>query len=534
MKLVEKKGLFYRFTSRHLLIFYLLGIISYLALGKIEDPDIWWHLRTGQYIIEEGVFPFQNIFSYSASSHIWIAYSWLTEIIFYNISLLGLNWLIFFKAFLIVSTFTIVLNITYRASHKNFNLSVLITSLMAYISSGSWLERPQLFSFLFTAFFVYILRAFEYEEKKLLWFIPLITFLWVDLHIYFVVGIGMLFIYLFSSLVKEWNLSGEEKEKEKRKRRTLAKVTVVSLLVCFINPYTYRIFLEVFRLASEQWARKNVMELQSPNFHHIRNLFFEVMLFLSIFSLSISKRRPSLVDLVLFFGFTYQALYAIRDLPFWCIVVAPILCSHLGDTFIYFKKNQHLLKNEGKINISQARIFLFIDNFLKRFYPFINWFLAGILIGVIFSRFPIDKSPESCVGKGRFPIQAVKFIKENNISGEMFNPFNWGGYLIYTLYPEWKVSVDGRTQSYGDTFLEDYDMVHNLSIGWEKKFEKYNANFVLWMRKSPLTEVFLLMEDWKLVYSDDMAVIFIKNIPQNREIIDKYEENAKINMQKSK
>ncbi len=528
MGLEERKGVFYKLKAKYLVIIYLFGFVFCLALKKYSCCDIWWHLRTGQYIVSQKIFPFCNTFSHTALFHPWIAYSWLTEIIFYYVSILGFNWLILLKTCLIIITFMVVLKTTYLASNKNFNLSVLITLFMMHVSSGSWLLRPQLFSFLFTAFFVYILNKFEYDnDTKILWFIPLIMLFWVNLHIYFVVGLFLIFIYLFCSVFKGWFLFGENEESEIKKQRLLLKITLISLFVCFINPYTYRIFIEVLRLTGQQWARSNISELQSLNFHCNRVFLFEIMFFILIFSLSVAKKRPSLITIILFITFTYQALYSVRDLPFWAIVMAPIIGRHLGDFFIELKGNQNFVEDETLIDLSQKSPFG-----EQRIYFLTNWVLLGALIVTIVSFFPRDAKLESCVNMKDFPVGAVTFIKENRLPGKMFNSFNWGGYLIYSLYPEWKVFVDGRTQAYGDEFLTECSDIWSLSLGWEKKFKKHEVNFVLWPRKLPLTEVFLLMNNWKLIYFDDIAVIFIRDIPQNRVFINKYEKKVKEKIKK--
>ena len=530
MKLEERTSIFYKFKTKYLLVSYLFGFVAYLSLRKIGSLDLWWHLRTGQYIVSQKVFPYRNIFSHSAPSHFWIAYSWLTEIIFYYVSIIGFNWLLILKTCLMLSTFVIVFKTTYESSYKNFNLSIVITLLMAFVSSSSWVMRPQLFSFLFTAFFVYILHKFESNgEKKILWFIPLIMLFWVNLHVYFVIGFFLVLVHLLGSAFRSWFLSGENKEEEIKKRKVLFKIIAVSLFVCLINPYTYRIFWEVIRLFGQHWARENITELQSPNFHSIIPMFFEIMLFLLIFSLSVAKKRPSFVELVLFSAFTYQAFYSLRDLPFWAIVMAPMLGRYLGEFLIYFKKSKNLVQNKIQIDVSEN----FIDKFLKKTYPFINGFLLVLLIGVIGCSFLKNKKFESCVDIKYFPLGAVEFIKENNLPGRMFNSFNWGGYLIYSLYPEWKVSIDGRTQAYGDKFLTDYSAIWELSMGWEKRFKEHKINFILWPAKTPLTEIFLLINDWKLIYFDEVAVIFIKDIPQNRGIIRKYNEKVRIKMEKA-
>jgi len=118
------------------------------------------------------------------------------------------------------------------------------------------------------------------------------------------------------------------------------------------------------------------------------------------------------------------------------------------------------------------------------------------------------------------PVGAVDFIEEHqgSLPGEMFNSYNWGGYLIWRLYPRYRVFIDGRTDIYDDAFVGEYLKVVWLSEGWEEVLERYKVNFILIERASVLAK-FLnsgLARDWRLAYEDEMASIFVRTSAEKR------------------
>ena len=122
----------------------------------------------------------------------------------------------------------------------------------------------------------------------------------------------------------------------------------------------------------------------------------------------------------------------------------------------------------------------------------------------------------------KFPAEGVEFVKSNNIPGNMFNEMGFGGFLIYALYPEYKVFIDGRGDMYGADFAETYTRVLWVKPDWKEVLQKHSVNWTICPSNSHLSVLLLESEDWKLIYADKAANIFIRNIPQNGNLIKKY------------
>jgi hypothetical protein len=120
------------------------------------------------------------------------------------------------------------------------------------------------------------------------------------------------------------------------------------------------------------------------------------------------------------------------------------------------------------------------------------------------------------------PVAAVEFMKKERIPGNMLNNDEFGDYIIYRAYPRYKVFFDGRADIYGKEKLQDYLNVFNMNPGWEKVFEKYDINWVIWNVNTPLSQYLTIKKDWKLIYSDNVATIHVKNNQQNVQLIHKY------------
>ena len=112
-------------------------------------------------------------------------------------------------------------------------------------------------------------------------------------------------------------------------------------------------------------------------------------------------------------------------------------------------------------------------------------------------------------GQG-LPLGAVEFLHENELPGKMFNSYNWGGYLIWSLYPDTPVFVDGRTDLYAlnSRVLEDYAQVHWVRPGWEQTLDKYEIGHIITERAGLLDVILAENEPWYPVYQDDLAVVY--------------------------
>jgi hypothetical protein len=250
----------------------------------------------------------------------------------------------------------------------------------------------------------------------------------------------------------------------------------------------------------------HVQEFLSPNFHAF--VPYRYLLLFLIGMLGISKTRLNLTELVLVLLFTSMSLYSGRYIPLCAIVYAPILSKH-GDILIqqYGGKGSRLLQQ-------RSGVYGGIDASAKGY-------AIPLVVLVLFAALAMGKIPVRFTGKTA-PTAAIDFLRANPLRGNMFNNDEIGDYVIYWLYPRYKVFFDGRSDMYGEPILKEYFKVILIEPGWKDVLDKYDINYIFHYTDSVLVRHLLTDAGWKGIYSDNVSSIFLRNIPENAETIDRY------------
>ena len=473
----------------------------------LNDLGTGFHIRAGQYVIHNFTIPKYDIFSFIAPPLPWVAHEWLSEVIMavvHHIS--GPTGVVLFFSFLIAVTYFLLFKFV-RASGGNIILSCFIVFLVAVSSTLHWLARPHIFSLTLLVVCYYILDAYQYKSKNYLYLLPPITLLWVNLHGGFVIGFVLLGIYLCGNGAAALFSSAPEKSPYQEKFRALTRIALICALFAAINPYGVQVFLFPFKTVSQQFLIDTVSEYMSPNFHD--PLPFKYLLFLMLGVLAISRVKTDMIAVSLVLVFTYMALYSARHIPLFAIVVAPILVRHME---LMLQKSNSKLINLFK---SRSKNLDSLDAQLKGYvWPVIVTIVVCILANAALIQFTFDKT--------RAPIGAVSFLEKESVKGNMFNSDQFGDYVIYAAWPKYKVFVDGRSDMYGSDRMKEYMKVALVQPGWKEVLAKYDINFIIYNANSPVSLLLSESDNWRLVYADKTAIVFVKNVAANRELINKY------------
>ncbi len=417
----------------------------------------------------------------------------------------GLTGIVIFFSFIISLAYSLFFKIL--KANNDIVLSVFFALLVLLSSQIHWLARPHIFSLLLMIIWYYILDEYQYKDKNYLYVLPLIMLLWVNLHGGFLAGFILIGIYLFGNIVKFITSHDLEKGIYKRKAKLLGLITIVCLLVCLINPFGYHILLFPFKLVSNKFIMNHVNEFMSPNFHDPLPFKYFLLLMFVIFALSAVK--TNLIELLLILMFTNMSLYSVRYIPLFSIIAAPILLRQLRT--ILARSDGRLAKflKKRSDNISE------IDTSAKGYL----WPVAAIILVVFFAKagkidFKFNEKTK--------PVAAVEFLKKEKINGNMFDNDEFGDYIIYAAWPEYRVFFDGRSDMYGVDMFKEYHKVVSIKPGWNEVLKKYNINWIIYNANSALSLFLMQRDDWKLIYADEVANIFVKNIKKNQYLIEKY------------
>jgi hypothetical protein len=144
----------------------------------------------------------------------------------------------------------------------------------------------------------------------------------------------------------------------------------------------------------------------------------------------------------------------------------------------------------------------------------LNWLLLGLLILAALVKISTALAPSAIaqVEEKTLPYGAVRFIQTEDPPGPMFNSYNWGGYLIFKLWPQYPVYIDGRTDLYDDAFIRRYLNVMVAGNGWEQNLDDDGINLVLIESESTLAKFLRQDPAWEEVYQDEMAAVFIRKM----------------------
>ena len=490
-------------------LFFITVLFSILFTSKsalLDDGDTGYHIRAGEYIITTRSIPGFDMFSLHTPPIPWTAHEWLSEVWMAVLHrLFGLTGVVAFFALLLAGTAYLLFKIL-RSYQTNILLATAVTILALASSKLHWLARPHLFSFLLMVVFHYLIESWHCNRENRLYLLPPIMLLWVNLHGGFVGGFILLGVYLTGNLISLQYLPPAEQAELLRKRKQLAIAIISCLAVCLVNPYGYRILLFPFRLVSDSFMMNHVTEFLSPNFHEWMPFKYLLLLLISIIALS--KKRMEPTELVLLLIFTNMSLYSARFIPLFALVTAPLLAKKAGEargepggrTAFFRARSERIAAMDARATglLWPATAVLTVA--------------AAIFSGQLSHAF--DEKVK--------PVAACEFLMKTKITGNMFSSDEFGDYLIYRSYPSYRVFIDGRLDMYGTARLKEYCRVIGFEPGWESILDKYGVTWVLFGSNANFSRFLQKDPNWALIYSDPVASIFVKRLPQHEHLILKY------------
>jgi hypothetical protein len=468
-----------------LLLFGLLAMTARTA----TDPDLWWHLRTGQWIVENAQVPHVDPFSFTRAGDAWVSHEWLSEIIFYGIwRWAGWGGLIVFSSLVTTAGFMLL----YSRCPGSPPWAAVATVLGAVAAAPAWGVRPQMFTFLFTSAFLWLMERGEERPRSLLW-VPVIFLPWLNLHAGFALGLALLMACIAGL---GWEVAtGETRWTEARGHFLRLLLTLFACLsLVLLNPNgakLYRYPLDVVRSAE---MKSLIVEWFSPDFHLGRYAAF-LLIFLALpLVLAGSRSKPKSRILFPLAGTLLGALDAVRHIPIFVLVAIPVICAAMPTA-----THRGAVSEFGS---ARPRIRLAFG-------------IAVVLLmaGFAATRWTLLARTQAQAEAELFPHSAVEFLRCHPAPERLFSYYDWGGYAIWKLYPQYRVFVDGRadlygTDSHGKDQLRDFQTEMQLKPGWQTILDDWRIQTVLLPTPSALAQALSLQAGWRPMYRDSKAILF--------------------------
>jgi len=495
---------------------FLLLFFGFFHTITAITQDLGRHLLTGKLIISTREVPKVNLFSYTYPLFPFVNHHWFSEVIFYLLyKISGFDGLLVSAVIIILISFTGI----FLYAWKRYSINAITISALFYfpILFERTDIRPEIFSFLLLSLFIIILSSFREKYTGWIFFLIPLELLWVNLHIYFPIGIAVLGIFLLDAIISHivFFFSGKKLLLNHilgdKKNVTLVVVLLSCCFITLFNPngfsgaiYPFRVFQNYGYSIEEN---QNIFFLESF-YPHETILYFIISVILLFLFLIISFKRTRVVDWLLAIFFTYLGISAIRNFPLFVFGTFLIFCNVISGVE---KSGVNILArhySKKKINIA-----LFILLF----------------IAIILQSKHILSKKDFGFGVVTGASRGADFFLKHHLSGPMFNNFDIGSYVEYRMYPREKVFVDGRPEAYPQKFFQQvYIPMQNDPNIFKMVDDKYHFNtiFFSYTDQTPWAAAFLKQitqnNDWKLVYIDDFVVILVKYNTKNEKIIKQF------------
>lgn len=505
-----------------LLVFYFLLLAQPI---NFSTADLGRHLKNGELFFQNFNIPKTNLYSYTYPNQSFVNHHWGAGVLFYLVHKLGgFTGISVFFIILGLATFLIFFRLAWR--EKNFwPASILAIVAMPVIASRIEV-RPEIFSYLLAGVFFWILWNYQQDKpphqtstgrfspifsrcsfwcggkipKKALFLLPILTVLWVNLHIYFFLGGVLVLIFFLENL---WQKLFYKNKEAVLKIKNLGFVFLLLGVAALINPsgvegalYPLKIFEDYgYRLFENQ----SVFFIEKL-FSYPPALYFKILFVVSFFSwvvalwrVSKKKTQFNLGLFLLWIFFSYLGWRAVRNFTI----------------FGYFALAISSINLSGVVFIKSK----------TRYRKFIPVFLLIFVLAVIMSANPAFWKSRKPFGLGlqKDVLNAAEFFKKNNLPGPVFNNYDVGGYLIYNLYPQEKIFVDNRPEAYPSSFFQEtYIPMQESEEKWQEVNKKYNFQTIFFWRNdlTPWGQKFIARRvndpKWSLVFADDYHLIFVK------------------------
>lgn len=467
-------------------VVYVLPLIS--ALRPAIDADAWWHMAVGKWVVEHGTVPSLDPFSAYGQSRPWVAYSWIFGVLMYGVhAWLGLAGLLVLRVLLALAATAALHRLALRQQPRFLaasGLALVASGLISILAS----ERPWLFTIIFGALTLeVILDLREGRRRWTFWALPVVYCLWANLHIQFIYGLFFLGLAGLAALLDRHLLrrlgTGQADTAWTPAWWRLFFLGLACTLATLLNPYGYRIYEVVLEYGSQPTPFRLIAELMSMNFRGPAALVHWGVLTVAlvcVFCLG-RKRDLSAFDVLLLAGAIFFCFRAQRDL--WMVVLAAlVLLPRLGQA-------------EPDVRLSLAPMLL------------AGMLVLGLAGGLAWLK-GLDETRLRQSEAALYPAQALDWLRQHPQRGPMYNHLNWGGYLIWN-FPEFPVSMDGRTNLHGEERLQRSFSTW-MGNGWRDDPELNQAGFVIAPVGWALTELLRLDPRFEKVYEDAVTVVFTR------------------------
>jgi hypothetical protein len=460
--------------------------IFLLSKGLLSDPDTYWHITAGHWILAERTIPRQEIFSHTALGHPWLDVEWLAQIILYlSYDSSGWHGLILLSGLVLSITFVLLYEFLARELRPTVALGA---SAIAYLfASPHYLARPHILTLpIIVLWTAALARAADENRRPSLWLLPLMV-VWANLHGGFTIGLVM---------AAGFGLDATIAAGSARRRRVAAEWSIFGLGALFagcITPYGYQSIVRTY-LGLDLGAFLNqIGEWRAMDAYNNAN---QELILLCLLALALSFGvRIGFIRVLMVVGLLHLGLRHLRGLPIFALTLPLIIAHPLQEQFAFLRlsTDPFPLFDGRRFRLTATAIAV------------ASTLVVAGLLGTAYSILRPTDAPDD----GITPAAAIDHVMKANITGPVFNSFDFGGYLIFRGIPTF---IDGRTLPFGKEFALKYldAVAPNGGSKLEQLADAYKVSWTLVRANSASAFHFDLSPHWRRIYADEIAVVHVR------------------------
>ncbi len=495
-------SVYFRKIEIALLVAALLAILA-VGVSVVHSFDVFWQLQSGRYMVETGAILDKDVFTLSPDDPRY-EHCWLHDIALYLIYLVGgYKAISIWKGVTVLAT-TVLLIVAAR--FRNSSLTAILAALpLVFLTAGGWLERPQLWTFLCFAWFVFCLERYRKTKSRIIYLLFPVMVFWANAHSGAVLGLLVFLAYFAGDLANR--LLQERRLGLTGGSRFLIGAAVAVLGASLTPKATH--WLNILRKA-QVYGGGSVVKKSDEVVQHVTQTFnmdwttttfamepfFFYALGVAAVLAILTIKKIDFVDLFLLGGLAIMGLGLVRHIPFFyfgCLAILPRYLDHIAD---------------------------FLKRFIKA--PWTHVVQVVLLVGIVFwfwwlyqPQYRIYGPFSTGLREWHYPIEATEFVKEHELPANIYNTYDWGGYMAWKLFPDYQVFWDGRQIS-----TKMFQLGWTVMAGkpeWEQILNKFDVKTIVSRSSTidtgqmyPFLDKIRAHKDWYLVFNDESSMVFVK------------------------
>jgi hypothetical protein len=446
-----------------------------VGLSSLSDNSFFWHLRTGEYILDHGI-PHHDVFSFTAPGTRWVAQSWLAEVAY---GVLYRSFGAFGVRFFVGAVGAGIGLLAFRLALRLVRDRVVACGITLAALAGIytlWSERPLLIGVLFFLLLLWVVEVPDsFVGRHPLVVLPVLFWLWANVHGSFALGLAFLALHFLGRWVdghRPWD--GRE--------RMLLMGAVLGSAVTFANPYGAELVMFPVALLSRGDILAHVIEWQSPDFRKIYGFALGIWLVVYIGALARGRHRVSRRDLIVTLPMLFLAFWALRNVAIAPLIGLPVVAR------AFAREKQRSDGTRRAVVVGAIALIV----------------LIGVIIGV-------RASQQRDFAFGTYPVKAMQYVEGHGLLGtRLLTSDTDAGYVILEHYPEQRVFIDDRYDMYPTKLIYDYFTLAAGKPGWSTILDRYRVETIVWEEDTALAAELTASPNWRRVHRDESRAVWVR------------------------